>query len=233
MTTETRIRTRHVVVLDSDPKMRHTIRSLFEEDGFRVTPIGGGEMLLAMLPDRQPDLVILEIALPGMPGLEVLRRLQERGRIPTIIVSTKGSETDRIVGLEMGADDYLAKPFSPRELLARTHAVLRRTEHECPCDTLEFDGLRLDLTCRDVVIDGELVELTSLEFDLLVFMASSPRQVFSRETLLDRVWGSSSEWQTAATVSEHVHRLRRKIERDPSKPHWIQTLRGAGYRFVP
>jgi DNA-binding response OmpR family regulator len=213
--------------------MRRMIRALLEEDGFRVTPAGEGESLLAMLPKHHPDLVILEMVLPGLPGLEVLRRLQEQGRIPAIVVSRKGSETDRIVGLEMGADDYLAKPFSPRELLARTHAVLRRSEHECPCDTLECDGLRIDLTCRDVVVDGELVELTSLEFDLLAFMAASPRQVFSRETLLDRVWGSSSEWQTAATVSEHVHRLRRKIERDPGNARWIQTLRGAGYRFVP
>jgi DNA-binding response OmpR family regulator len=227
------MRTRHVVVLDDDPEVRRTIRALLEEEGFRVTPTGEGEKLLAMLPDHHPDLVILEMVLPGMPGLEVLRRLQDWGRIPTIVVSTKGSETDRIVGLEMGADDYLAKPFSPRELLARAHAVLRRTEHQCPCDTLEYDELRLDLTCRDVVIDGELVELTSLEFDLLAFLASSPRQVFSREMLLDRVWGSSSEWQTAATVSEHIHRLRRKIEGDPGNPRWIQTLRGAGYRFVP
>lgn len=233
MTTGTLTRTRHVVVLDNDPEMRRTIRTLLEEDGFRVTPAGEGEALLAMLPEHHPDLVILELVLPGMPGLEVLRRLQEQGRIPAIVVSSKGSEIDRIVGLEMGADDYLAKPFSSRELLARAHAVLRRSEHECPCDTLEYDGLRLDLTCRDVVLDGELVELTSLEFDLLAFMAASPRQVFSREMLLDRVWGSSSDWQTAATVSEHIHRLRRKIERDPSHPRWIQTLRGAGYRFVP
>lgn len=227
------MRTRHVVVLDDDPEVRRTIRALLEEEGFRVTPTGDGEALLAMIPEHHPDLVILEVVLPGMPGLEVLRRLQDQGRIPTIVVSSKGSEVDRIVGLEMGADDYLAKPFSPRELLARAHAVLRRTEHVCPCDTLEFDGLRLDLTCRDVVIDGELVDLTSLEFDLLAFLASSPRQVFSREMLLDRVWGSSSEWQTAATVSEHIHRLRRKVERDPGNPRWIQTMRGAGYRFVP
>lgn len=233
MTTGILTRTRHIVVLDNDPDMRRTIGAILEEDGFRVTPAGDGDALLAILPEHHPDLVILEMVLPGMPGLEVLRRLQEFGRVPAIVVSSKGSETDRIVGLEMGADDYLAKPFSPRELLARAHAVLRRTEHECPCDTLEYDGLRLDLTCRDVVIDGELIELTSLEFDLLAFMAGSPRQVFSREMLLDRVWGSSSEWQTAATVSEHIHRLRRKIERDPANPRWIQTLRGAGYRFVP
>jgi DNA-binding response OmpR family regulator len=186
-----------------------------------------------MLPGHHPDLVILELVLPGVQGLDVLRRLQEYGRIPAIVVSSKGSETDRIVGLEMGADDYLAKPFSLQELLARAHAVLRRTEHECPCDTLEYDGFRMDLSCRDVTINGEAIELTSLEFNLLAFLASSPRQVFSREALLDRVWGSSSEWQTAATVSEHIHRLRRKIEPNAASPHRIETLRGAGYRFVP
>jgi DNA-binding response OmpR family regulator len=233
MTTGTSMRTRHVVVLDDDPEMRRNLRTLLEEDGFKVTLAGEGEALLAMIPKHHPDLVILELVLPGMPGLEILRRLQEQGRIPAIVVSSKGSEIDRIVGLEMGADDYLAKPFSDRELLARAHAVLRRSEHECPCDVFEFDGFRLDMTCRDVSIDGELVELTSLEFDLLACLASSPRHVFSREMLLDRVWGSSSEWQTAATVSEHVHRLRRKIERDPRNPRWIQTMRGAGYRFVP
>jgi DNA-binding response OmpR family regulator len=229
----TMTRTRHVVVVDHDPEIRQAIRAILEQDGFRVTPMGEGEPLLAMLPEHHPDLVILELTLPGIQGLEILRRLQDQGRVPAIVVSSKGSETDRIVGLEMGADDYLAKPFSPRELLARTHAVLRRSEHECPCDTLEYDGFRMDLTCRDVVVNGELIDLTSLEFDLLAFLARSPRQVFSREMLLDRVWGSSSEWQTAATVSEHIHRLRRKIEPDSGHPQRIETLRGAGYRFVP
>lgn len=227
------MRTRHVVVVDHDRDVQQSIRDVLEADGFRVTPMGDSESLFAMLPSHHPDLVILELALPGVRGLEVLRRLQEDGRIPAIVVSSKGSETDRIVGLEMGADDYLAKPFSLRELLARAHAVLRRTEHECPCDTLEYDGFRLDLSCRDLTINGNAIELTSLEFNLLAFLASSPRQVFSRETLLDRVWGSSSEWQTAATVSEHIHRLRRKIEPDAGSPRRIETMRGAGYRFVP
>lgn len=230
---KTVIRTRHVVIVDDDRDMRQSIRAVLEGDGFRVTPMAEGEPLLAMLPERHPDLVILELVLPGVQGLEVLRQLQNQGRIPAIVVSSKGSETDRIVGLEMGADDYLAKPFSPRELLARAHAVLRRTTHQCPCDTLEYDGFRIDLSCRDVVVDGEEIELTSLEFNLLAFLATSPRQVFSRETLLDRVWGSSSEWQTAATVSEHIHRLRRKLELDATSPRRIETLRGAGYRFVP
>jgi DNA-binding response OmpR family regulator len=221
------------VVVDDDAATREEIRCLLEEDGFRVTLVAQGEALLAELKGHHPDLIVLELALPGIPGLEILRLLQQDGRIPAIVVSSKASETDRIVGLEMGADDYLVKPFSCRELLARVHAVLRRTEHECPCATLDYDGLSVDMTCRDVVIDGELVELTALEFDLLAFLARSPRQVFSRDTLLDRVWGSSSEWQTPETVSEHVHRLRRKIESDPSHPRWIQTLRGAGYRFVP
>ena len=230
---ETVIRTRHVVIVDDDRDVRQSIRAVLEGDGFRVTPMGEGEPLLAMRHEHHPDLVILDLALPGVQGLDVLRRLQNEGRIPAIVVSSKASETDRIVGLEMGADDYLAKPFSPQELLARAHAVLRRTTHECPCDTLEYNGFRIDMSCRDVVVDGEEIELTSLEFNLLAFLATSPRQVFSRETLLDRVWGSSSEWQTAATVSEHIHRLRRKLELDATSPRRIETLRGAGYRFVP
>lgn len=226
-------RTNHVVVVDPDLAMREMIHELLEEDGFRVTSLADGETLLAMVQEQRPDLVILELQLPGIRGVEILRQLHGDGGIPIVVVSTMGSETDRIVGLEMGADDYLPKPFSPRELLARAHAVLRRTEHSCPCDTLEYNGFRMDLTCRDVFVDDEPVELTSLEFDLLAFLARSPRQVFSRETLLDRVWGSSHEWQAAATVSEHIHRLRRKIESDSSRPQRIQTLRGAGYRFAP
>ena len=226
-------RIRHAVVVDADTKTRRDLRDLLEGDGFRVTATGEGEALLSMLPGHHPDIVLIEMTLPGMQGLDVLRRLQDGPRIPTIIVTDKCDETDRVVGLEMGADDYVAKPYAPRELLARIHAVLRRSARECPCDTLEFDGLSIDLTCRDVRLDGELIELTSLEFDLLAFMAQSPRQVFSREALLDQVWGSSAEWQTVNTVSEHIHRLRRRIERDPAHPEWIETIRGAGYRFIP
>jgi DNA-binding response OmpR family regulator len=222
-----------VVVVEEDCDVRRDIRDLLEEDGFEVTTVCEGESLLALLARHHPDLVILELLLPGIQGLEVLRRLQEHGRIPSIIVSKKADEADRIVGLELGADDYLGKPFSPRELLARVHAVLRRAEGRSECTTLHFNGLTIDITTRDVVSGDRLVPLTALEFDLLAFLASSPRQVFSRETLLDRVWGSSSDWQTTATVSEHIHRLRRKIEPDPATPRWIETMRGVGYRFVP
>jgi DNA-binding response OmpR family regulator len=221
------------MVVDDDVESRRCICHLLEEDGFHVTEMTGGESLFSLIPIHHPDLVILGLSLPGMTGLDVIRRLQTHGRIPSIVVSSSTSEVDQVVGLELGADDYVAKPFSNRELLARVHAVLRRAEDRIECSMLDFDGLHIDLTTRDVVVGDKPVKLTALEFDLLAFMASCPRQVFSRETLLDRVWQSSREWQTTATVSEHVHRLRRKIEDDPSHPRWIETVRGVGYRFTP
>lgn len=226
-------RTQHIVVVDDDPGLRRIIRDVLEEDGFRVTAVGDGEALLSLLPGHHPDLVILDLILPGVQGLEVLRRLQNLGRVPTIVVSGKSGETDRVVGLELGADDYLVKPFSHRELLARVHAVLRRSAEPPSSEMLDFGGLTIDLKSRAVVVDGHPVELTALEFDLLAFMTGSPRQVFSPEVLLDRVWGSSSDWQTTGTVSEYIYRLRRKIETDPATPRRIKTMRGAGYQFVP
>jgi len=221
------------VVVEPDLEVRPIILETLKDDGFEVTGVCDGESLLALIAHHRPDMVIMDLKLPCMQGLDLVKRLQEEDHIPTIVVTARGSETDRVVGLEMGADDYVVKPFFPRELLARVHAVLRRSEHCVECETLRYDGCSIDLTTREVIVGDEEVDLTALEFDLLAFLAASPRQVFSRETLLDRVWGSSSEWQTTATVSEHIHRLRRKIETDPSRPRWIQTLRGVGYRFVP
>jgi len=225
-------RTQHVIVVDNDHEVRRILRGILEQDGYQVTAVGDGETLLAMVHRHHPDLVILDMMLPDMQGLDVLRHLQEHDRIPTIVVTGKSGESDRVVGLELGADDYVAKPFSHPELLARVHAVLRRTQVPQETELLDFGDLSIDLRTRDVVVAGRSVDLTALEFDLLAFLASSPRQVFSRETLLDRVWGSSAEWQTTATVSEHIHRLRRKIESDPARPTRIETLRGAGYRFT-
>jgi DNA-binding response OmpR family regulator len=225
-------RTQHVIVVDDDHEVRGILRDILEQDGYQVTAVGDGEALLAMVHRHHPDLVILDMMLPGMQGLEVLRHLQDHDRIPTIVVTGKTGESDRVVGLELGADDYMVKPFSHPELLARVHAVLRRAQVPQAAEVLDFGDLTIDLRTRDVMIEGESVDLTALEFDLLAFLASSPRQVFSRETLLDRVWGSSAEWQTTATVSEHIHRLRRKIEPDPARPTRIETLRGAGYRFT-
>lgn len=226
-------RVRHIVVVEADTDTRREIQDVLGDAGFRVTALADGESLQAMVAGHHPDLVVLALMLPGIHGLDVIRWLQQHGRIPAIVVSWKGSEMDRVLGLELGADDYLAKPFSSPELLARVRAVLRRSEDRVECETLEFDGLSIDLTTRDVVVGDRLVSLTALEFDLLAFMAASPRQVFSRETLLDRVWGSSSEWQTTATVSEHIHRLRRKLSPSGDGARWIETVRGVGYRFVP
>lgn len=225
-------RSAHIAVVEDDIDLRDTIREVLEEDGFEVTGLGDGEKLLGLLGHRTPDLVVLDLGLPGLGGLEVLRRLHGAGRIPTIVVSGRGAEVDRVVGLELGADDYLAKPFSHRELLARVHAVLRRSAAPPTSDTLSFQSLQIDLGSHDVTVDDTPVDLTAKEFELLAFLASSPRQVFSKEVLLDQVWGSSSEWQDTATVSEHVHRLRRKLAVAGSTNDWIETLRGAGYRFV-
>jgi DNA-binding response OmpR family regulator len=224
---------RHVAVVEPDAGLRRTIAATLERDGCHVTELCDGESLLALVAHHRPDLVITDLDLPVLSGLELVRRLFSSGRLPTVVLASSHSETDLVVTLEMGADDYIEKPFTQRELLARVHAVLRRVEHGVDGRPLRFDGLTIDPATREVVVGDTPVELTTLEFDLLAFLAASPRQVFSQETLLDRVWGSSGEWQTTATVSEHIHRLRRKIEPDPSKPRWIQTLRGAGYRFVP
>jgi DNA-binding response OmpR family regulator len=154
--------------------------------------------------------------------------------VPVVFLTGRGHEIDRIAGLRMGADDYIVKPFSPGELTARVESVLRRAQPRSDhTGLLGFGALHIDARTREVVLNQRRVDMTTKEFDLLYFLASSPRQVFSREQLLDQVWSSSSEWQTDATVTEHIRRLRRKIEADPDQPAWITTVRGAGYRFEP
>jgi len=224
---------RHVAVVEPDVEVRRIVVDTLRDDGCSVTGVCDAESLLALISHHRPDLVVTALDLPCMTGLELIRRLFAMGRLPTIVLTTRDSETDRVVSLEMGADDYVTKPFSGRELMARVHALLRRTEQPINRESFRFEGISIDLITREVLVGDEPADLTALEFDLLAFLASSPRQVFSRERLLDRVWGSSSEWQTSSTVSEHIHRLRRKIEMDPAHPRWIQTMRGVGYRFVP
>jgi DNA-binding response OmpR family regulator len=194
-----------------------------------------------MIAGETPELVVLDLGLPKLRGLDVLRRVRKDdsapvSSMPVIVLSGQSDETDRILGLELGADDYVVKPFSPRELVARVRSVLRRTRSEPLPEAfqrLQFDDLALDLTTREVLLRGEPVELRRREFDLLAFLCLSPRRVFTREQLLRQVWDSEPEWQGAGTVSEHVHRLRAKIEDDPAHPRWLVTVRGVGYRFVP
>ena len=181
----------------------------------------------------QPDLIVLDIMLPGLSGLDVLRSMGA-ARIPVIMLTARVEEADRVLGLELGADDYVTKPFSPRELVARVRTVLRRAQPSPDCDeTLRFEDLVIERRSREVTIASGVVALTAKEFDLLAFLATSPRQVFSRSQLLHGVWDSSPDYQDPATVTVHVRRLRNKIELDPENPRWITTVWGVGYRFEP
>lgn len=222
-----------VLVVDDDAEARALAVEELCEFGFAVTEAGDGENAKHQIKTRRPDLVILDLGLPGIDGLDVLRAVRTDGDLPVIVLTGRGDASDRVVGLELGADDYVVKPFDPRELVARVNAVLRRSTSGPTSTTLDFGELVINLISRDVHCYGELVSLTAKEFDLLACLAGSPRRVFTREQLLDHVWDSSSEWQDPTTVNEHIHRLRRKLEVDPSKPRWVMTMRGAGYRFAP
>ncbi len=224
-----------VLVVDDEPTIREVVARYLERAGYRAALAGDGAQAIAMCAPACPDLVVLDIMLPGLDGLEVMRRLREaHGRAPAIILLTaKGEESDRIVGLRRGADDYIAKPFSPAELVARVEAVLRRTaSDEQPTAPLQFDGICIDRVARTLTVDSVPVALTLREFDLLAFLAANPGQVFSRDQLMQLVW-QCSYYSDSSTVTVHIRRLRAKIEPDPDSPRFIQTVWGVGYRFCP
>lgn len=222
-----------VLVVDDSREARELARRALESEGFEVDEAADGGAALSSVADKEPDLVLLDLAMPGISGLEVLTQLRRSGTVPVMVLSGRGEESERVLALELGADDYVVKPFLVRELPARIRSVLRRSGGTPAAATLEFGRLVVRPPEREVVLDGAVVELTPREFDLMAKLASSPRRVFSRDELLKEVWGSSLDWQDPATVTEHVRRLRRKIEEDPEQPRWIQTVRGVGYRFEP
>lgn len=225
-----------MLVVDDEPMLRNLLSRLLRMEGYDVIEAADGEAALDAVEQRRPDLVLLDVMLPARDGLDVLGDLRKTTEVPVILVSALGEEADRVLGLKMGADDYVVKPFSAAELSARIESVLRRARHRTAppvSSRFAFDGLVIDLQTREVTVAEEKVDLTAKEFDLLAFLAGSPRQVFSREQLLRQVWESSSDWQSDATITEHVRRLRRKIEVDPDNPRWITTVRGVGYRFEP
>jgi DNA-binding response OmpR family regulator len=224
-----------VLVVDDEPTVREVVAGYLRRDGHEVSEAGDGTRALELLDAEPPDLVVLDMMLPGVNGLDVLRRVRAVSDIPVIMLTARAEESDRVSGLELGADDYVVKPFSPRELAARVNGVLRRTNgRQAPSRApLVFDTLTIDPLSREVVLDGVTVEMTPKEFDVLAFLAASPRQVFSRAQLLESVWQSSPEWQDPATVTVHVRRIRNKIETDPEHPRWISTGWGVGYRFEP
>jgi DNA-binding response OmpR family regulator len=222
-----------VLVVDDEPIVREVVVGYLQRDGFRTLEAADGDRARAVLESDSPSLVILDVMLPGIDGLELCRWIRARSQIPVILLTARGEETDRVVGLELGADDYVTKPFSPRELAARVRTVLRRSSPQAPREEhLSFDGLEIDARTREVLKGGSAVVTTAREFDLLWFLARHPRQVFSRDQLMDGVWGYETAVDTG-TVTVHVRRLREKIEDDPTHPERLQTVWGVGYRFVP
>jgi DNA-binding response OmpR family regulator len=223
-----------VLVVDDDPALAEVVARYLEREGFEVDVAGDGATGLAVALDTLPDLVVLDLMLPVLDGLEVCRRLRQAAPIPVVMLTARGEEDDRIAGLELGADDYVTKPFSPRELTARVKAVLRRAHggiSDNGARTLEGGGVRADLVAHEVRRHDEPVSLTSKEFDLLVHFLANPRRAFRREELLESVWGWT--FGDTATVTVHVRRLREKLEDDPSDPRHLLTVRGTGYRFEP
>jgi DNA-binding response OmpR family regulator len=222
-----------ILVVDDEPTIAEVVARYLIRAGYEARTASDGPSAVAAAATLSPDLVVLDIMLPGLDGLEVMRRLHEDAdeRVPVILLTAKGEESDRLVGLRQGADDYVVKPFSPKELVARVDAVLRRTEygHETR-EPLRFDALEIDPAQRRVRVDGRDVDLTAREFDLLHFLARHSEQVFSRDQLMDRVWRFAF-YSDTTTVTVHVRRLRAKIEADASNPRWIQTVWGVGYRF--
>jgi DNA-binding response OmpR family regulator len=227
----------HLLIVEDEERIAAFLDKGLRANGFTTVVAPTGEQALAHLRTDRFHLVILDIGLPGIDGFTVVRALRERYRLPIIVVSGAGEESDRVLALEIGADDYVVKPFLPRELVARVHAQLRRaarpvepspTEHR-----LFFDDLVLDGQAMEARRGGDVLPLTNREFDLLLFLASSPRQVFTRDQLLRQVWQTEPGWQDPSTVTEHVHRIRRHIEIDPAQPEHLVTVRGAGYRFDP
>jgi two-component system, OmpR family, phosphate regulon response regulator PhoB len=225
-----------ILIVDDDQRVRTVVAWQLEADGFAVTEAGDGPSALAQIEHDRPDLVVLDLSLPGVGGLDVLRRVREAegaaARLPIIVLSGRSGETDRIIGLDLGADDYLVKPFSPGELAARVRSLLRRTRPGA-VPARPAGGLWVDETSRDVTVDGCPVDLTAKEFDLLAFLVRHPRQVFTRAQLLQHVWGSGKGWQGEATVTEHVHRLRQKLGAHGDGRPIVATVRGVGYRMEP
>jgi DNA-binding response OmpR family regulator len=225
---------RNILVVDDEAMVREVVCAYLSREGFSTTEAVDGEEALERVAEREPDLIVLDVMLPKLDGYSVLTELRKHTDVPVILLTARAEEVDRVLGLELGADDYVVKPFSPRELSARVRSVLRRSgtpEHSTT--TLEFDDLVIDGRTRDVLVGGENVDMPPMEFDLLAFLASSPRQVFSRGQILDHVWGSSTDWQDPSTVTVHIRRLRQKIEHDADDPKRILTVWGRGYRFEP
>jgi len=225
-----------ILVVEDEPDIRKLLQYNLVQERYKVIEAEDSEQALKLLQRARPNLIILDLMLPGMSGMELCKLLRDRqdtARLPILMLTAKAGEADKVIGLEMGADDYLAKPFSPREMVARVRAILRRAESAAAADSppsYEKGPLRIDFTTYEVFARGKTIKLTLKEFELLRFLAQNPNRVLSRDQLLDRVWGGET-YVTPRTVDVHIRRLRKAIEKDDSHPKWILTLRGVGYKF--
>jgi phosphate regulon transcriptional regulator PhoB len=225
-----------ILVIEDEPDIRKLVQYNLTQERFNVLEAEDGEQALKLLQRERPNLVILDLMLPGLSGLELcklLRQRSETAKLPILMLTAKAGEADRIVGLEMGADDYLAKPFSPREMVARVRAILRRSEAKPDMEaapSYEKGPLKIDFSTYEIFVRSRPVKLTLKEFELLRFLVQNPNRVLNRDQLLDRVWGGDT-FVTPRTVDVHIRRLRKAVEKDDRKPKWILTVRGVGYKF--
>jgi len=225
---------KHILVIEDEPSLSEVVSLYLKRAGFQVQVANDGKQAMSILEKQIPDFVIMDIMLPEVDGLSLTRWLRDRSNVPIIMVTARREEVDRIAGLEMGADDYVVKPFSPQELVSRVRAVLRRTGRDQSTAeserALSFDSIQIDPRTRVVKVEESEIDLTVKEFDMLYLLACYPKQVFTRDQLLERVWGGA-EYIDPGTVTVHVRRLREKIEGDPSKPKHLLTVWGVGYKF--
>ena len=223
----------HVLVVDDEQTVRSVVSDYLRRDGIRVTEVDNGRRALEAVANDRPDVVVLDVMLPEVNGFEVLAEIRSNQDLPVIMLTARTSETDRVAGLDLGADDYVVKPFSPRELAARVRSVLRRSGVGTAGEVLEVGRFCVDEPARELSVGGNVVDTTPREFELFAYMAKNSGRAFSRSELLRVVWKSSAEWQDPSTVTVHVRRLRRKIEHDPENPDHLSTVWGVGYRFDP
>jgi DNA-binding response OmpR family regulator len=223
---------KRILIVDDEERIVQTVKAYLDQEGFKTYTASDGEAALRAFEEKGPDLIVLDLMLPRLSGIEVTKKIRATSNVPIIMLTAKASEADRVVGLELGADDYVVKPFSPRELVARVRAVLRRIEGDTgTAERIVSGGLDIDLKTREVKVNGVEIELTPTEFDLLAFLAHHPGQVFTRLQLLREVQGYTYD-AFARTIDTHVKNLRRKIEEDPKEPHYLLTVHGVGYRFT-
>lgn len=223
---------KRILIVDDEERIVQTVKAYLDQEGFKTYTASDGEEALRAFEEKGPDLIVLDLMLPRLSGIEVTKKIRANSNVPIIMLTAKASEADRVVGLELGADDYVVKPFSPRELVARVRAVLRRIDGDTGmAERIVSGGLDIDLKTREVKVNGVEIELTPTEFDLLAFLAHHPGQVFTRLQLLREVQGYTYD-AFARTIDTHVKNLRRKIEEDPKEPHYLLTVHGVGYRFT-